>query len=230
MVNILFSILFFLFVFISCSSQHSLSSVDFDACFMNYTDETELTETLGEVNKTVDSEMPSTSVMAVIGCLNYQLGNYSVSEQWLIRAFNESEYKGTKSLAASALGLIYLKELQKDKIQPYMASAEEHYLGKWMLVLYHLENYRLSGHTEYLLSAIEQLEKKHQKEGSTSATERLLAHMKLINQMEEKCGNDPEDSSCEMDNLNDEKHYLFSTAYGFLSMLLKEPPLNNIQF
>jgi len=109
-----------------------------------------------------------------------------------------------------------------------MASAEKHYVGKWMLVLYHLENYRLSGHTEYLLSAITQLQKKHQEEGSTSATERFLKHMELIVRMEEKCSNNnSDDSSCEMANLNDEKHYLFSTAYGFLSMLLKEPPLNN---
>ena len=195
---------------------------------MSYTDQSEIEEALNNLNETFNVEKPSTSFMTVIGCLNYQLGKYSESQQWLTRAFNESKDQKTKSVAAAALGLIYLKESEKKNIEPYIAAAKTHYLGQWMLVLYYLEHYRESNHKEYLLSAIKYMEEKHTQEGTTTATERLLKHMKLISSMEDVCTNDPDSISCSIVDLGDEKRYLFSTAYGFLSMLLKKPPLNNM--
>lgn len=225
--------LFILFVFTSCSTQTRLSSIDFDACFMSYKDSSELGNALEEMNQTISAtENPSTSTITVVGCLNYQLGNYGLAETWLQRAFAESKEDKTKSIAASALSLIYLKEFSKQKItKPYLASAEKHYLGRWMLILYYLDLYKETGVSDYLLSAISTIELKHQQEGGgTSATERFQNHMKLINAMEETCGSHsaPESDLCSEENLDDEKLYLFSTARGFLLMLLKEKPFNNI--
>ncbi len=224
----LFFILFFLLIFTSCSSQVNLSSINFDACFMSYNEQTELTEALQNLEAELDVENPSTAFMTVVGCINYQLGNYNLSESWLKRAFKESKDEKTKNIAAGALSLIYLKELKKENIKPYIASVRKSPLGKWMLILYHIDNYRSSGYTDHLLSAIKKMEEKHTEEGETSATIRLLTHMKLINNMESVCFEDPDSITCSQLNLEDEKRYLFSTAHGFLSMLLKEPPLNNV--
>ena len=218
----------FLFVLVSCSSQTTLSSINFDACFKNYKDPAELTKSLNELNEVLDSDNPGTPFMTVAGCLNYQLGNNSVSEQWLTRAFQQATDKKTKNIAASALGLIYLREMQTDKIvKDYTDSAKQHPLGRWMMVLYNLAYYRDTGHGQYLLSAIREMESKHEVEGETTATVRFLDHMRLIGQMEEICGV-PENPNCSLADLDGEKRYLFSTSDGFLSMLLKRPPLNRI--
>ena len=217
-----------IFIFASCSSQSDLDSINFDACFMSYEDPAELTDALENLTEELDVEKPSASFMTVIGCINYQQGNYSTAESWLMRAFKESKHEKTKSIAASALSLIYLKEFKKEKIEPYIPSASKHQLGRWMLTLYHIDNYRLSGYTDHLLSAIKQVEEKHKEEGDTSATLRFLTHMKVIYQMEEQCGLDPEGELCSPVDLEDEQLYLFSTAHGFLSMLIKEPPLNRL--
>ncbi len=198
---------------------------------MSYKNPSELGNALEEMNQTISAtEQPSTSTITVVGCLNYQLGNYSLAETWLKRSFKESKEEKTKSIAASALSLIYLKEFSKQKItKTYQASAEKHYLGRWMLVLYYLDFYKETGFNDYLSSAISTMELKHQQEGGgTSATLRFLEHMKLIITMEETCNNNPTHELCAEENIEDEKLYLFSTARGFLLMLLKEPPFNNI--
>ncbi len=221
---------FFLLVFVltSCGpSEVNLSSINFEACFMSYKNPSELTEALEKLTAEIDVEKPSASFMTVIGCINYQLGNYSMAQSWLTRAFKESKVKKTKSIAASALGLIYLKEFKKEKIKPYIPSAGKNQLGRWMLTLYHIDNYRQAGYTEHLKSAIKQMEEKNKEEGETTATSRFLAHMQRIEVMESACGLDPEGDTCL--NLEDEKLYLFSTALGFLSMLIKEPPLNQLK-
>ncbi len=197
---------------------------------MSYKNPAELDKALQEMTQTIEStEKPSTSTITVVGCLNYQLGNQNVAETWLKRAFKESKEDNTKSIAGSALSLIYLKESNKQKItEAYRASAEGHYLGRWMLVLYYLDLYKETGFGDHLVSAIKMMELKHQQEGATSATSRLLEHMKLIGIMTEVCDNTPESESCSQEDLEDEKLYLFSTAHGFLLMLLKIPPFNNI--
>ena len=226
----IFLLLFISFIFTSCSSTSSVNSLSFDACFMDYNEPSDLTRALETANEELSIDRPSTTFMSVVGCLNYQLGNRELSEQWLTRAFKESKNEATKSIAASALGVIYLEEFQKEKIKLYIEDASNHWLGRWMIVLYHIDNYRESGYTEHLHSAIKQMEEKHAVEGEqgkTSATERLLEHMRLVNEKEDACANAPD--SCAIEDLNDEKVYLFSFSHGYLDMLLKKPPFNNKQ-
>ena len=194
---------------------------------MDYNTSADLTRALEETKKELDKDKPSTIFMSIAGCLNYQLDNYALAEQWLIRAFKESKDNHEKSMAASALALIYLKELKKAKIKPYISYAKDHWLGRWVLILYHIDNYRESGYTEHLRSAISQMEEKYSiegEQGKTSATDRLLKHMMLISQKEDMCANDPSD--CGIEELNDEKRYLFSFSHGYLDMVLKKPPFN----
>ncbi len=223
----LFLCLFSFFVFTSCSNTSVVDSLYFDTCFMDYNTPADLTRALDETNKELDIDQPSTSFMSIAGCLNYQLSNYELAEQWLTRAFKESKDKGKKSIAASALGIIYLKEFKKAKIKPYISYAKNHWLGRWMLILYHIDNYRESGYTEHLRSAIVQMEEKYSiegEQGKTSATDRLLKHMKLISEKEDICASAPDD--CGIEELDDEKRYLFSFSHGYLDMILKKPPFN----
>ena len=222
----LFLLFFLLGALASCSSTTNLSSIDLDACFLSYESPDELKKALDEASEVLESDNPSISFMAVAGCLNYQLGNYTQAEEWLQRAFTESEEDSTKNLAASALGLIYLHENQQEKIEPYIEAVDKNALGRWLLVLYYLEFYRETNQKDYLSSAITKMEEKHEVEGKTSATDRFLSHMRLISQMEAQCRREeePENSSCLQTELEDEKLYLFSTANGFLSMLLKKRP------
>ncbi|MDE0118748.1 MAG: hypothetical protein OXM55_01910 [Bdellovibrionales bacterium] len=223
----LFLFLFFLLIFTSCSNTSVVDSLYFDTCFMDYNTPADLTRALDKTSKELDIEKPSTTFMSIAGCLNYQLGNYELAEQWLIRAFKESKDSDKKSIAASALGIIYLKEFKKAKIKPYIPYTRSHWLGRWMLILYHIDNYRESGYTEHLRSAIIQMEEKYSiegEQGKTSATDRLLKHMRLISEKEDLCASDPTD--CGIEELNDEKRYLFSFSHGYLDMILKKPPFN----
>lgn len=219
-------------VFTGCSNKVSLSSVDFEACFMNYKEISEIQNTLEQLDNTFKVQPETTTdkqitfLKPIIGCLNYQLGRYKEAEQWLLEGI-ETKDPEINSMASSALGLIYLKQLEIQKIEPLIPSAKNYYLGRWMVVLYYLELYRNTHDKIYLQKSLIQLEDKHKIEGTTTATNRLLAHIKIIYSMELSCVNKG-NAKCSLDNLLDEKIYLFSTAYGFLSMLLKQPPLNNI--
>ena len=256
-------------LFSSCGGQMIFPSVEFDSCFMQYDKPDELKAQLTQLKESVDMEEPNSPVMAVIGCLHYQLKQPAVAKQWLKKSFAAAkENSSAKQTAASALGLIHLKEQEHQKITPYIMSAKEHYLGRWMLVLYYIDFYRKYDNSEYLESAIKYMQAKHQQEGETSATRRLLQQMNLIYSMEQLCrqaqgpdgisltkqpllptaqktaaangqankpggqinNNKLDDSpaACSRPQLNEEKRYLFSTAWGFVSMLLKEPPFNNI--
>ena len=212
------------------SNLEGLWSVNIGACFSNYSDISEVATKLETLSANLDENNPKPEIMAIMGCYNYQLGNYTQAEQLLKQAISvpkELTRPNVQGATAGALGLIYLKEMQKAKItKPYIELASNSWLGRWMLVLFYIEHYRVSGYADYLIKAVEQMEAKHSEEGQTSATERLLTHIQVIITMEEICANDPESELCSMDDLKDEKLYLFNTAYGFLSMLLKLPPFN----
>ena len=214
----LLSCLFFLTF---CDSFGSFDSVELNDCFSNHP-ESEIAKDLDNINQAIEkAEKPLFDYIALAGCYNYQLGNYALAEQRLNQAFNQSENKEAKSVAASALGLIYLKHSQKDKIKPYISTAKQHYLGRWMLVFYYIKYYQETDNKGDLSSAIKALETKHEEDGATSATSRFLAHMQQINTMEEHCINNPEGDSCSK-KLPGEKIYLFDTAFGTLHRLLRE--------
>lgn len=219
-----------LFFLISCSNRgERLTSITLNGCFSNKSQfriATELEQLTQEIEEAVN---PSYDSMALAGCYSYQLGHHVLAEQWLNKAFSQSEKKDVKNIAAAALGLIYLRERQMHKIKPYIATAKEGSLGRWMLILYHIDYYRVTGHREYLSSAIKVLQVKHKEEGKTMATDRLLKHMQLIHNMDENCTNNPEADSCSVPDLNDEKQYLFDTATGRLAYLLKEPPYQSTE-
>lgn len=254
------------FIFVSCGDMSSrVDSINLESCFLNWDNPAELEEHLKKA-----SEKPhEPSFMVVRGCLSYQSGHYSVAEEWLKRAFQESqEGAEEKALAASALSLIYLKERQKDNIKAYTRYASQSDIGRWMLILYHIDSYRETGQPQNLQKAIAQVQMKHSVEVPTSATKRLLQHMLLIQNMEDVCGTNGNESAslngegnkannlgsqegvsqdrgvsgsqnqplqaqpssaCERMDLEDEKQYLFSTAHGFLSMLVKAPPFNSFR-
>ena len=242
------------FIFVSCGDLSSrVDSINLDSCFLNWDNPAELEEELKQA-----SEKPhEPAFMVVRGCLSYQSGHYSVAEEWLKRAFQESQEDAEeKALAASALSLIYLKERQKDKIKAYTQYVSQHSIGRWMLILYHIDNYRETGQSQHLQKAIAQVQFKHNAEVPTSATIRLLQHMLTIKEMEDLCGingtaddsskkatsnlasstnqeekpaSAPSSTACANVDLEDEKQYLFSTAYGFLSMLVKAPPFNSFR-
>ena len=214
-------LLFCLFFLTFCGGSGSFDSIELNDCFSNHF-ESEIAKDLDNINQAIEkAEKPLFDYIALAGCYNYQLGNHVLADQLLNQAFNQSEDKEAKNVAASALGLIYLKNSQKGKIKPYISTATQHYLGRWMLVLYYIEYYREIDNKGDLSSAIKALETKHEEDGATSATSRLLAHMQQINIMEEHCINNPEGDSCSLD-LEDEKAYLFDTAFGTLYRLLRE--------
>lgn len=234
--NILKFINLFLFLFFltNCGSVSELSSLDvfdLEACFVAYDDESELTKHLSQFNNLLKQSEDKVNYfyMNVLGCVNYQLGNYDVAQERLKRSFQEAGEKNrAKYVAAYALTLMYLSKTEMDKIVPaYVEAAGKVDYGRWAVVLYYIENYRLSGQKGYLSSAMEQMKIKIQAEDETPTTKRFLQHMQIISNMEDVCKNDPEQVNCQKGgNLEDEKIYLFSTAAGFLSMLLKEPPFN----
>ncbi len=217
----LLSCLFFLTV---CGGSGSFDSVALNDCFSDHS-ESEIAKDLGDINAAIEkAEKPLFDYIALAGCYNYQLGNYVLADQQLNQAFNQSEDKEAKNVAASVLGLVYIRHSQKRKIKPYVASASQHYLGRWMLVLYYTEYYRENGDKGDLSSAIKALENKHKEDDATTATNRLLAHMQHIHTLEESCISKPDGEACS--ELEDEKTYLFDTAFGTLTRLLREqrPP------
>ena len=174
------------FILVSCGGNvdSNVDSIALESCFLNYQDPAELTEKLTQV-----STKSHIYFTAVQGCLNYQLGHYSLAEELLKKAFQDSpEGDGTKDLSASILSLIYLKEFQKQNIKAYIRYASRHRTGRWVIALYHIDNYRETGLPQHLQKAISQIQVKHHVEGQTSATDRLLQHMLLIKNMEDQCG------------------------------------------
>ncbi len=267
----------------ACSHQTVLPSVDFGSCFMSYKKKSDLSQKLEQLKKSINLDDPNPSIMAVVGCMSYQMDQHEEANKWLKKAYDIAKDKNNaKHIAASALGLIYLKQQQITLIEPYTNAAKKHHLGRWMLILYHIFSYRTYKNAEHLHSAIKYMKHKHVAEESTSATNRMLDQMKLIYSIEQACENDeipdipdtvettntpkalntaiipanttPEQKTtttldgqntastivasssppplaspvqCNKSNLEEEKNYLFSTSWGFLTALLKEPPLFN---
>ena len=98
--NIIFkfiSFLLFLFLLTNCGSVEELSSTDaeisdLEACFVAYNDESELTKHLNYFNNLLEAppDVDYYSYMNIVGCINYQLGNYSVAEERLKKSFQEA--------------------------------------------------------------------------------------------------------------------------------------------
>ena len=202
---------------------------------MKYNTEEELTTELNKLKPQLEVEKPLGYYMVLAGCFNYQLGNVDRAELWLKRAIEEpsesSDYSKytVKGTAASALGLIFIKERKKEKINPYIKYATNHSLGKWMLTFYYLEHYRESGHTEHLISAINQIKNKIQGEGTSTLAEDMLTQMNDVKKLEELCGNvnpEADTSSCVPEKLAGKKIILESMSYGLLHRFLKVPPYN----
>ncbi len=218
-----------LLLFSSCGEQMVLPSVEFDSCFMNYNKLPELEDQLNKLSASIDLENPNASAMAVVGCLHYQMNQHELAKKWLKKAYSTAgEDDNAKNTAAAALGLIHIKNQEHQSILPYITSAQKNHLGRWMLVLYYVDFYRKYDNTEYLGSAIRYMRDKHQKEGETPATRRLLSQMLQIHSMEKICKDTPGNELCNISDLEEEKRYLFSTTWGFLSMLLKQPPFNSV--
>ena len=217
---------------VSCGGgSFNMPSIEFDSCFANYKNKQELSGKIQELSDTLVEEQPNYPIMAVLGCMNYQLGSLPLAEELLNRAYMESgDDENTQKLAASALGLIYLKHKRQKEIQPYIKPAKDHHLGRWMIVLYYIDSYRAAADRGHLKAAGDYIEKKHNEEGSTSATRRFLKQIRKVQSMDTVCYSleeaDGISPDCPKKDFQDEKRYLFSTAHGFLSMLLKEEPFN----
>lgn len=204
---------------------------------MKYNEKEELTDRLNKLQPLLEAEEPVPYYMVLAGCFNYQLGNMSLAEIQLKRAIEQPSQSPTsdyskytvKGTAASALGLIYIREGQKDKINPYIKHAINHSLGRWMLTFYYLTHYRESGHTEHLISAINQMKNKIQAEGTSTLAENMLAQMNEVKKWEEECGNvnpEADTSSCKLEALEGEKDTLEAMSFGLLHRYLKVPPYN----
>ncbi len=230
----------FLSLFVACgrgpgeaiqsSEDGSVEVTDTAACFTTYEeDESELTTHISYFTGLLeDSKEVNYSYMNVIGCVNYQLGNYSLAEEWLKKSFEGAQGK-TKHTAAYALILIYLKEFQVEKIAPiYIEAAERSSYGRWAIILYYIEEYRVSGQRGYLVSAVEQMQAKYNEEDPPAiTTEQFLKRMQSINSMESACKKDSNRNACLANwDLRDQKRYLFATAHGLLSMFIKAPPFD----
>ena len=235
--------LLFLFLLTACGSGRGSNVVSLDstnatvditnseACFTTYKDESELTTHINYFTGLLeDSQKVNYSRMNVLGCVNYQLGNYSLAEEWLKKSFEGAQKGDTaKYTAAYALILIYLKEFQVERIAPiYIDAAEKSSYGRWAIILYYIEQYRVSRQRGYLVSAIEQMQAKYNEEDPPAVTtEQFLKRMQHINGMESTCKNDPNREAClENGDLVDQKRYLFAAAHGLLAMFIKSPPFN----
>lgn len=218
-------LLFCLFFLTFCSSEvlHD-STIYLGSCFSEEP-ESVLTEKLGKLTKDIEDLENPYEAIAIAGCYNYQLGHPTVlAEKWLNEAFNQEQNKQVRIVAAAALGFIYLKERQVSKIKPYIATAKQGSLGRWMLILYYIDLYRERDDITYLSSAIKTLEAEHQEEGITSDTERLMELMRSIHGQDKNCSDNPEGESCILANLSSDKRFLFRIAVGHLAFYLKEPP------
>ena len=243
-----FFLLSFLFFLATCGSSEGPSTAehlskddvveinDLSACFVFYDkDKSELIKYLNYLTELIEtSRKVNYFHINVIGCLNYQLGNYSAAEEWLKKSFQEAGEgrHSAKYAAAYALILIYLKQDPTKIVPAYIEAAVKIDYGRWAAILYYIEQYRISGQRGYLVSAIEQTtlkmdEEIDQQDEPAPTTKRFLEHMRVINDIEDSCKVNPTDSRCLDDgDLADEKFYMFATAHGLLSMLLKEPPFD----
>ena len=217
------------FFFISCEDQAVFPSISFDSCFADYKDKQELNERVDQLSLSIIEEQPNYPIIAIVGCMNYQLGKREQSEQFLNQAFYDSEDVKTKGMAAAALGLIYLKERRHSEIKPYIKAGSEHHLGRWMIVLYYIDYYRETDNLEYLQNAVQYMEKKNNSEGATDASKRFLKRIQDVHKMAENCSTldtDASNASCSKVDFREEKVSLFAHVNGFLTMLLKDEPFN----
>lgn len=247
------------FLFVSCSSQLILPSIKSNgSCFTNYKKKEELHKLLKRLSDGLKGQpQPPATIMATVGCLNYQVKNVPQAEMWLKKAFENKKDEEAQSTAAGALGLIYIKEMTSQKITPDMiASAENHRLGRWMLIIYYIDSYRLAQNPAFLSRAIDIMKIKHQTEGGpeggeTEETRIYLQQLEKLLHLESLCGekNDqplmvgtnpsaaqaPASSSTDLPpadtcpgHLHEKKVHIFSLTYGVLNMLLKEEHFRNI--
>ena len=201
---------------------------------MDYANKQELADRLDRLTKSFREESPNYPVISVAGCLNYQLGRKAKAEELLTKAYEEAgEDLKTRGVSASALGLIHLKNFQREKAKPFLKASQDYHLGRWMIVLYYIDFYRETQDPEHLQMAIQYMESKNTEEGGTSATTRFVEQMNRVLALGAQCPPPGEDGqpvlapACKKADFKDEKQYLFSTAHGFLSKLMKEPPFNN---
>ena len=209
--------------------QAVFPSIIFDSCFADYEDKQELTEKIEQLSQSIIEEQPNYPIIAIVGCMNYQLGKREESEQFLSQVFHEAEDVKTKGMAAAALGLIYLKERRHSEIKPYIEAASGHHLGRWMIVLYYIDYYRETDNLEYLQNAAQYMEKKNNSEGATDASERFLKRIQDVHEIAENCSTldtDTSNPSCRKVDFREEKVSLFAHVNGFLTMLLKNEPFN----
>ena len=214
----------------SCEGQHVFPSIEFDSCFADYADKQELNEKVGQLSESLIAEQPNYPVMAVVGCMHYQLGQRELSEQHLTQAFNESEDEETKGMSAAALGLIHLKDREYSEVRPYIEAASKNHLGRWMIVLYYIDYYRDTNDLEYLRHAVDHMKRKNKEEGATDASDRFLRQIQRVHRMAENCstldGTSATSDNCVKIDFREEKISLFAFTTGFLKMLLKEEPFN----
>ncbi len=223
------SLLILTLFFISCGDQAIFPSIEFDSCFADYTDKQELTERVDQLSQSIIEEQPNYPIIAIVGCMNYQLGKREEAEQFLNQVFYDAKDVKTKGMAAAALGLIYLKERRHSEIKPYIEAASKHHLGRWMIVLHYIDYYRETDNLEHLQNAIQYMERKNKSEGTTDASERFLERIQDVHKMAENCSSldtDASNPSCRKVDFREEKISLFAHVNGFLTMLLKEEPFN----
>ncbi len=246
----IFGVLAFSLILLSCDSQVNLPSIQFDACFTNYKTKNDLIEKLELFNadQILEDESPNYSVMAVVGCLYYQLGQFPKAVELLQKSFQESTEEKTKRIAASALSLIYLKLAETDrtameKINPYIASAGTDSIGRWMLVLKGVYTYFFYDNTQALQSSIKWIKYKNENEGGTDTTVRFLEQMEDVYLSEQACRSSQAAGGsvvamvepaqvysgtkvCSRNALQESRIGLFSWSKGYLAYLLKEAPFH----
>ncbi len=187
--------LFFVFsVLLGCSNQVRLPSIQFDSCFTHYPTTQKLNNNLQRLLDSVKGvEKPEAEISAVIGCTYYQAGQAQQALQWLRRSYTSTRNQKTKSIAASAMGLIYLHEFTPEKItKELIMSAQNYHLGRWMLVLYYIDAYHSLRSTEHLMKAIETMKMKHRMEKGTKVTQLILTQMETLLRLESLCGGEEE--------------------------------------
>ena len=232
------------FILVSCGapSQVSIHSVDAESCFVNYKNGQDLNIQMTKLQEAIEGMgKPNPLFKTLLGCLHFQSGNFLLAEQTLVGAYTEAKAEKNKytiasALAPSALGLIYLKQLQTTKItEEIINDSKSHPLGKWMTILYHIDAYRTLKDTEHLAQAIEVMQMKIQEEGFTEEkgfTEDVgifLNQMESLLNLETTCSKDDKKNTLDGcgSAIKEKKGYLFSLSVGLLIYTLKLPPLNN---
>ena len=248
-IKLIFIFLLF-FTLISCgTSQISIHSLHGDSCFVRYTNAQNLNEQITKYQEAIEGQGEQLPLYkTILGCIHYQSGNFPVSEQLLLQAYKESteteegqpKDTDTTALAASALGLIYLKEAQEGRLphkkitEKIIAASQTHHLGKWMIVLYHIDSYRAQNNREQLSKAVEVMgsqminAQSSEKEPSEDMMNFYNQLVKLL-ELESTCSKKEKKSietGCGF-NLSEKRGYILTTANGRLNKLLKIPPFNN---